>query len=174
MKLSVVIFLFPFLCSSQTSTDRMSFYVLNSDTTYITNSDEIIHCNFMISNEKSHNKCSIQINDQLFTGRIQYQIANDDSSYLTFDGEVENGLILNGTIIKFNSLGNVKMTGQYCNNWKIGFWTTYHLNGNIESIGKHIKGSDYPVIEREYDENGILTYYNDEQIEIEKRIKQGH
>jgi len=36
---------------------------------------------------------------------------------------------------------------------------------------KFIKYADYPVIEWEYDKQGHLTYHNDEQKEIEERIK---
>jgi len=152
--------------------DTLNFYVTNnSDTIYVNDFANILVCNYLISIEKSHNKCMITIEDDLYTGKLYYQMSRADSMLQVFDGEIVDGLIKNGTILRYSTTGQLILSGQYYDNWKYGIWTSYYKNGQIESVMKFIVNADYPVVEWNYDESGRLVYHNDEQKEIEKRIK---
>lgn len=130
-----------------------------------------MNCNYLISLEKSHNKCEIVINDTLYSGRIYYHIINTDSTAQVFEGIIKDGLIQDGTILEYSKEGRLILSGQYSENWKYGIWTSYYSNGQIEAVMKFIKYADDPVVEWEYDENGQLVYHNNEQKEIEDKIE---
>ena len=87
-----------------------------------------------------------------------------------YKGTMKNGQYENGAISRSYTDGMIQMTGQYQDNCKIGFWTTYHKNGRIDAIMKYMEGADYPVVEIEYDENGRIIYSNDEENTILKII----
>jgi hypothetical protein len=150
----------------------LNYYVLNNvDTTYVNNLSEITNCNFLISCEKSHNKCLIIINDKPYSGKIHYHISRVDSTLQVFDGNITNGLIQNGTVLRYSKSGQLILSGQYFNNWKYGMWTSYYNTGQVETIMKFIEYADYPIVEWEYDKTGRLVYHNNEQKEIEEIIK---
>ena len=161
-----------FCLKLQAQTDTLNICVLNDiDTVEVQSSAELFDCNYLISTEKSHNKCYLKFNDSLFTGRIYYRLPTSQDSYEVFDGKISDGLILQGTILRYSLNGQLTLTGQYNENWKYGIWTTFYTTGEIESVMKFIKYADDPVIEWVYDKKGNLTYHNDEQKEIEERIK---
>lgn len=83
----------------------------------------------------------------------------DDSTILELNGYFVNGLIFNATQICFSPEGSPLLTGQFVNNWKVGFWTIYNESGGIESIDKFISGFDHAVETWEYNENGKIVYY---------------
>ncbi|MDZ4751377.1 MAG: hypothetical protein SGI87_07155 [Flavobacteriales bacterium] len=173
MKTSLLILLgFTFCLNVKAQEDTLNVCILNRvDTIDVQRVTDLFDCNYLISTEKSHNKCRIKINDSLFTGRISYHILRIDDSFEIFDGEINNGLIIEGTVLRYSSEGKLILTGQYNENWKSGIWTTYYVTGEIESVMKFIKSADYPVIEWEYNKDGQVTYYNNEQKEMEERIK---
>ena len=173
MKTSLLILLIFTLCLNvKAQDDTLNMCILNRvDTIDVQRVTDIFDCNYLISTEKSHNKCQVKINDSLFTGRICYRLIRTADNFEVFDGEVSNGLIIEGTVLRYSSEGQLIFTGQYNENWKLGIWTTYYVTGEIESVMKFIKYADHPVIEWEYDKDGQVTYYNDEQQEIEERIK---
>ena len=152
--------------------DSLNFYILNGvDTTYVKSWTQINQCNYLLSTEKSHNKCRIFINNKPYSGKITYQYENKDSTLVVFDGEFNHGFIETGTILRYSKLRQLILSGQYEDNWKFGIWTTYFDTGEIESVAKFIKGADEPVIEWEYDKSGRQGYYNNEQQEVEERIR---
>jgi len=155
--------------------DSLSYYVLNnSDTNYVNSLSDITDCNYLISTAKSHNKCPIIINGSRYSGKISYHIYRADSTLEVFDGDKMEGYIQIGTVLRYSISGQLCLSGQYSDNWKYGIWTTYYKSGKVESIMKFIKLTDEPVIEWEYDEFGLLEYYNNEQKEIEKIIENTH
>jgi hypothetical protein len=113
--------------------------------------------------EKGHNWCQILKDSIPFSGYLKKRIVKEDSTVMVFSGILSDGYIKNGSYIEFYYNGKVKQSGQYENNWKVGIWTSYHQNGQIEWIGKYIEENDYPVVEFEYDKNGELEYFNDEE-----------
>jgi hypothetical protein len=173
IKMKIAIFIILGLFSTQfvwSSSDTLNYYVLNSvDTNFVENSVEIFKCDYLISTEKSHNKCRILINETFYSGKIYYHLIRTDSCLEVFEGEIKNGLIQNGTILRYSKTSQLILSGQFYDNWKYGIWTTYYIIGKIESVMKYIKYSDYPVVEWEYDQTGHLLYYNNEQKEIEKK-----
>jgi antitoxin component YwqK of YwqJK toxin-antitoxin module len=123
--------------------------------------------------EKKHNYCKVLKDSIPFSGYLKKRLVNkSDSTILVFSGNIKEGLISNGSFLKFYYNGKINETGQYQNNWKTGIWTAYDINGQIQSLEKYIEGNDYPVIEFEYDQNNNLEYFNDEEAIMKKRIEQ--
>jgi hypothetical protein len=152
--------------------DSLSYYVTNNmDTIYVNKRSDITNCNYLVSLEKSHNKCEVVINDTLYSGKIYYHIVNTDSTVQVFDGIIADGLIQDGITLRYSKSGKLILSGQYSNNWKYGIWTSYYSTGEIEAVMKFIKYTDDPVVEWEYDKKGQLVYHNNEQNEIEEKIK---
>jgi hypothetical protein len=120
--------------------------------------------------EKGHNWCQVLKDSIPFSGYLKRRIVKEDSTVSVFSGILSDGYIKNGSYIEFYYDGKVKQTGQYEKNWKIGIWTHYHQNGLIEWIGKYIDGADYPVVEFEYDEDGKLEYFNNEETFMKQLI----
>jgi antitoxin component YwqK of YwqJK toxin-antitoxin module len=113
--------------------------------------------------EKGHNWCQILKDSIPFSGYVKQRIVKKDSTVKVFSGILSEGYIMNGSYIEFYYNGKIKQTGQYENNWKVGIWTSYYENGQIEWLGKYIEKNDYPVVEFEYKNNGELEYFNDEE-----------
>jgi hypothetical protein len=132
---------------------------------------DIHQCDYLISTDRGHNKCRITINKTPYSGNLVYLATRLDSTIEAFEGNVLNGLIQYGTILRYSRSGQLVLTGQYVDNWKYGLWTTYFESGEIESVMKFIRQADYPVVEWEYDPAGRLVYFNDEQSEVERRIR---
>ncbi len=83
------------------SNDSLDFYVINhSDTIYIHELATIFYCDYLISTDRSHDKCLITIDGNLYTGDIYYRLKMGDSTIELFDGEIVDGLIKNGTLLR--------------------------------------------------------------------------
>jgi hypothetical protein len=157
---------------ARASIDSLTYCVVNdSDTIYLNELSDILDCDYLKSTERSHDKCLITINGSPYTGNLDYRLNRGDSTIEYFNGEIIQGLIKDGTILRYSQTGQLMLTGQYFDHWKLGIWTSYYPSGRIESVLKFIPEADYPVIEWEYDESGLLVYHNDELKEIEERIK---
>jgi len=117
----LILFSLFFCLNLQAQTDTLNICVLNGiDTVEVQSVAELFDCNHLISTEKSHNKCNLKINDSLFTGRIYYRLNRTEDSYEVFDGKISNGLIQQGTILRYSLTGQLTLTGQYNENWKYG------------------------------------------------------
>ena len=139
----------------------MNFYIRDlTDTIWFTAYSEVIQCNYMVKLDKSHNNCTFYSNKKAMSGFFTICIENKEWKEI-YKGTMKNGHYENGAISRFYTDGTIQMTGQYQDNWKIGFWTTYHKNGRIDAIMKFMEEADYPVVEIEYDENGEIIYSND-------------
>lgn len=148
----------------------MNFYIRGlTDTSWFTAYSEVIQCNYMVKLDKSHNNCTFYSNKKAMNGFFTICIVNKEWKEI-YKGTMKNGHYENGAISRFYTDGTIQMTGQYQDNWKIGFWTTYHKNGRIDALMKFMEGADYPVVEIEYDENGEIIYSNDEENAILKII----
>jgi hypothetical protein len=154
----------------------VNWYVLNvKDTFYFPENSTVIQCNYLHSLDRDHNKCRIYINQKLGTGNIEIVRYNiSDNSTTSYSGTISNGLYLTGTYITKSFKGFPLLTGQYVNNWKYGFWTSYFSNGKIQSIDKYIEGVNDPVKTWEYNEAGELIEFTDEETEIIKRMKKNN
>ena len=148
----------------------MNFYIRAlTDTSWFTAYSEVIQCNYMAKLDKSHNNCTFYSNKKAMNGFFTICIVNKEWKEI-YKGTMKNGHYENGAISRSYTDGTIQMTGQYQDNWKIGFWTTYHKNGRIDAIMKFMEEADYPVAEVEYDENGEIIYSNDEENAILKII----
>ena len=148
----------------------MNFYIRDlTDTIWFTAYSEVIQCNYMVKLDKSHNNCTFYSNKKPMSGFFTICIVNKEWKEI-YKGTMKNGHYENGAISRSYTDGTIQMTGQYQENWKIGFWTTYHKNGRIDAIMKFMEGADYPVVEIEYDESGGIIYSNDEENTILKII----
>lgn len=149
----------------------MNFYIRElTDTSWFTAYSEVIQCNYMVKLDKSHNNCTFYSNKKAMNGFFTICIVNKEWKEI-YKGTMKNGHYENGAISRSYTDGTIQMTGQYQDNWKIGYWTTYHKNGRLDAIMKYMEGDDYPVIEIEYDENGEIIYSNDEENAILKIIR---
>ena len=148
----------------------MNFYIRAlTDTSWFTAYSEVIQCNYMAKLDKSHNNCTFYSNKKAMNGFFTICIVNKEWKEV-YKGTMKNGHYENGAISRSYTDGTIQMTGQYQDNWKIGYWTTYHKNGRLDAIMKYMEGADYPVVEIEYDENGEIIYSNDEENAILKII----
>jgi len=148
----------------------MNYYIRTlTDTSWFTAYSEVIQCNYMVKLDKSHNNCTFYSNKKAMNGFFTICIVNKEWKEI-YKGTMKNGHYESGAISRSYTDGTIQMTGQYQDNWKIGFWTTYHKNGRIDAIMKFMEGADYPVVEIEYDENGEIIYSNDEENAILKII----
>ena len=148
----------------------MNFYIRElTDTSWFTAYSDVIQCNYMVKLNKSHNNCTFYSNKKAMNGFFTICIVNKEWKEI-YKGTMKNGHYENGAISRSYADGTIQMTGQYQDNWKIGFWTTYHKNGRMDALMKFMEGADYPVIEIEYDENGKIIYSNDEENAILKII----
>lgn len=148
----------------------MNFYIRElTDTIWFTAYSEVIQCNYMVKLDKSHNNCTFYSNKKEMNGFFTICIVNKEWKEI-YKGTMKNGHYENGAVFRSYTDGTIQMTGQYQENWKIGFWTTYHKNGKIDAIMKFIEGADYTVVEIEYDESGGIIYSNDEENTILKII----
>lgn len=157
----------------KTYSSYCNYYILDSrDTFYFPDNSTVIQCNFLQKLDKDHNKCLIYINQKPGNGSIEI-VRNDypDKSTSVFCGTISNGLILNGTFMIKSFNGLPLLTGQYYNNWKHGYWTSYYPNGRIETIDKYIEGANEPVKTWEFNELGELKDYTDEEAEVINLIK---
>lgn len=66
----------------------------NSDTIWFSNQESVITCNYMISTEKSHNKCQFKSFGELMNGF--YTIYVNSTQY---KGTFKEGLFENGTVL---------------------------------------------------------------------------
>lgn len=149
----------------------MNFYIREmTDTSWFTAYSEVIQCNYMVKLDKSHNNCTFYSNKKAMNGFFTICIVNKEWKEI-YKGTMKNGHYENGAISRSYTDGTIQMTGQYQDNWKIGYWTTYHKNGRLDAIMKYMEGADYPVVEIEYDENGEIIYSNDEENAILKIIR---
>lgn len=170
--LSAVILVFASCQLSSASTDSLSYYVLyGTDTNYVSDWSAIHQCDHLISIDRSHNKCKLVVDQSPYSGKLTYRATGLDSTVQVFEGEFLNGLIQYGTVLRYSLSGQLILTGQYVDNWKYGVWTTYFDSGEIEAVMKFILQADHPVVEWEYDRAGRLVYFNDEQVEVEQRIR---
>lgn len=142
-----------------------NYYVLNSkDTFYFTNNSTVIQCNFTQSIDKDHNKCRFNINQEPGNGRVEI-VQNDflNKSSTIYCGTLIGGFYENGTFYKNSYNGKPLITGQYVNNWKNGFWTIYYPNGQVQTIFKFIDEINDPVKTWEFDKEGKLIDFTDEE-----------
>ena len=157
-------------CKIKLDSSYMNFYIRAlTDTSWFTAYSDVIQCNFMVKLDKSHNNCTFYSNKKAMNGFFTICIVNKEWKEI-YKGTMKNGHYENGAISRSYMDGTIQMTGQYQDNWKIGFWTTYHKNGRMDALMKFMEGADYPVIEIEYDENGKIIYSNDEENAILKII----
>lgn len=117
------------------------------DTIDVQSVSDISDCNYMLGTLKSHNKCQLIIDDSLIPGRITYRLPMSNDKIEFFDGEVSNGLIMEGTVLRHRD-GRLILTGQYQENWKSGVWTTYYDGGEIHTVMIFIEHADDPIITR--------------------------
>jgi len=146
----------------------VNYYILNDrDTFYFPNNSSVIQCDYLQSIDRDHNKCTININQKLGNGRIEIvQYHSFDKSTATFCGQISNGLFLTGTYMIKSPNGIPLLIGQYNNNWKYGYWTSYYSNGRIQTIYKYIEGADDPVKTWEFNKTGKLLDFTDVETEI--------
>ncbi|MCO5269024.1 MAG: hypothetical protein M9897_09035 [Brumimicrobium sp.] len=152
----------------------INYYILdNRDTFYFPNNSDVIQCNYLQSLDRDHNKCKIYVNQALGNGNIEIVCCNGiDKTTTTFYGQISDGLMITGTYIIKSFNGVPLLTGQYYNNWKHGYWTSYYSNGRIQAIDKYIEGANYPVKTWGFNKKGKLIDYTDEEAEIIKRINE--
>jgi len=122
--------------------------------------------------EKGHNYCQILKGGVPFSGYIKIRRVKRDSAISVFSGTLKNGYIEDGSFIEFYHNGNIRQTGQYQNNWKIGIWTSFYPTGGIEFLEKYIEGTDSSMVWFDYDDSGKLVDYSDEESIMKKRIEE--
>lgn len=154
----------------------INYYVLHyQDTFYFPYNSTVIRCNHLQSLDKDHNKCEIYVNQALGNGNIEIVLCNRvDKSTTTFYGQISNGLMITGTFMIKSFDGVPLLTGQYHNNWKYGYWTSYYSNGQVQIIDKYIEEANDPVKTWEFSEEGKLTNFTDEETEIIKHINKNN
>lgn len=150
----------------------INYYVKDfSDTVWFTKASDVIKCNYLVKLEKSHNNCLYATFKAPMNGYFTIQTKNYDMSNL-YQGTLINGQLETGTYTSFYSADQIYIMGQYQNNWKIGFWTTFRYNGLLDSVNKFIEGANDPVVVYKFDEYGNILSCTDEEIEILRRIEQ--
>ena len=148
----------------------INYYIIDfKDTIWFTEYSEVVKCDFTAKLDKSHNNCTFYSNKKEMNGFFTICTINNDITQI-YKGTMKNGNYENGTVSRYFENGIIQMIGQYQDNWKIGFWTTYHNNGRLDSIMKFIEGANDPVVEIEYDENGKIINSIDEEDDILKII----
>lgn len=148
------------------------YFDLDQDTIWFNQSSEVVQCNYMISIEKSHNHCSFYTFGEPMNGFYTIK-THQDQMISEFKGTLKNGLYLDGNFTRSFNNGAIQLTGQYANNCKIGYWSTYDSSGTLLYFFKFIPESDNPVVEVVYDENGEIIETTDEEEETIKRLRKG-
>ena len=180
MKVILTLFyiLFTFHCLAQIEIERsntkseynfkkdstyISYYIKNqNDTVWFSSISDIKECDYLVKLEKSHNNCTFYSYNKPMNGFYTISTHNSNCNEI-YKGFLKNGKYENGTLLRYHKNGIVQLTGQYQNNWKIGYWTFYRDNGTIDTINKFVDGTDESVVEIIFDQNGKLITITDEE-----------